>query len=89
MITTTNSDAQVDFRLSGPAKAAIEEAAALTGQSLSEFAVSTLLQRANEVLEAKHIRTLSQRDAAFSEGVGRRSAQPSAPRSDGMVQGEL
>ncbi len=63
MTTATSNDAPVDFRLSGPAKAAIEEAAALSGQSLSDFAVSTLLERANQVLEANRSRTLSERDA--------------------------
>jgi uncharacterized protein (DUF1778 family) len=60
---TTKNDARVDFRLASQAKAVIEEAAALTGQSLSDFAVSTLLEKANEVLNAKRMRSLSERDA--------------------------
>lgn len=62
METATN-DARIDFRLASQAKAVIEEAAALTGQSLSDFAVSTLLERATQVLNAKRIRPLSERDA--------------------------
>jgi uncharacterized protein (DUF1778 family) len=63
MTTAAHNDAPVDFQLSGPAKAAVEEAAALSGQSLSDFAVSTLLERANQILEANRNRTLSERDA--------------------------
>jgi uncharacterized protein (DUF1778 family) len=63
MATVPKNDARVDFRLSTQAKALIEEAAALTGQSLSDFAVSTLLEKANQVLDAKRLRSLSERDA--------------------------
>ena len=63
MGTLTKNDARVDFRLTSQAKAVIEEAAAFTGQSLSDFAVSTLLEKATEVLNAKRIRSLSERDA--------------------------
>jgi uncharacterized protein (DUF1778 family) len=62
-LVTTKSDARVDFRLTQQAKAVIEEAAALAGQSLSDFAVSTLLEKANQVLNAKRHRSLSERDA--------------------------
>jgi uncharacterized protein (DUF1778 family) len=63
MATTTDSDTRVDFGLSREAKATIEEAAALSGQSLSDFAVATLLGRAHQVLEANRLRALSARDA--------------------------
>jgi uncharacterized protein (DUF1778 family) len=63
MATTTTNDARVDFRLSSEAKAVIEEAAAFTGQSISDFAISTLLEKANQVLSARHSRSLSERDA--------------------------
>jgi uncharacterized protein (DUF1778 family) len=63
MATAMKNDARVDFRLPSQAKAVIEEAAALTGQSLSDFAVSTLLERANELLHQNRTRVLSDRDA--------------------------
>ncbi|HZY85668.1 MAG TPA: DUF1778 domain-containing protein [Gemmataceae bacterium] len=63
MAVSATNEARVDFRLTRQAKAVIEEAAALTGQSLSDFAVSTLLEKANEVLSATRIRSLSERDA--------------------------
>jgi uncharacterized protein (DUF1778 family) len=63
MATLPKNDARVDFRLPTQAKALIEEAAALRGQSLSEFAVSTLLEKANQVVDALRLRSLSERDA--------------------------
>jgi uncharacterized protein (DUF1778 family) len=63
MGTTTRNDARVDFRLPSEVKSLIEEAAALAGQSLSEFAVSTLLAAAHRILDASRVRTLTARDA--------------------------
>ena len=63
MPLATGNDARVDFRLTRKAKAVIEEAAAFTGQSISDFAVSTLLEKAHQVLSAKRARSLSERDA--------------------------
>jgi uncharacterized protein (DUF1778 family) len=63
MTTTIANEARVDLRLSSEAKAAIEEAAALSGQSLDDFALAALLERANQVLEGKRPRLLSERDA--------------------------
>ncbi len=57
------NNARVDFRLSNEAKATIEKAAALAGQTLSDFAVSTLLEKAQQVLDARRVRTLSEKDA--------------------------
>ena len=63
MSTTMQTDAGIDFRLSTNAKEVIEEAAALSGQSVSDFAVSTLLEKANSILESNRVRVLSERDA--------------------------
>jgi uncharacterized protein (DUF1778 family) len=63
MSATLENETRVDLRLSSQAKATLEEAAALTGQSLSDFAVSTLLERANQVLETNRRRTLTEQDA--------------------------
>jgi uncharacterized protein (DUF1778 family) len=60
---TTNSDAKIDFQLDSQAKAVIEKAAALSGQSLSDFAVSALLEKATQVLTAQPVRVVSERDA--------------------------
>jgi uncharacterized protein (DUF1778 family) len=63
MAATTKNDARVDFRLSRQAKKIIEQAAALTGQTVSDFAVSTLLEKAHQVMDRQRVRSLSERDA--------------------------
>jgi len=63
MATTTKNSARCDFRINSQAKALIEQAAALNGQTLTEFAVATLVEKARQVLNAESVRTLSERDA--------------------------
>ena len=54
--------ARPDVRLRPDKKALIEEAATLSGKTISEYVVSTLLQQSTEVLQRhRHIR-LSDRD---------------------------
>ena len=56
------SSARLDVRLRSDKKALIEEAATLSGKTISEYVVSTLLQQSTEVLQRhRHIR-LSDRD---------------------------
>jgi uncharacterized protein (DUF1778 family) len=50
------------MRLQSRHKALIEEAAAVTGQPLTAFAVSTLVERAEAVLLEQHMFTVSQND---------------------------
>jgi uncharacterized protein (DUF1778 family) len=59
---TTPSDARLNFRLPAELKQTIEEAAARTGQTVSDFAVSTLVRTAREVIEQERITRLSNRD---------------------------
>lgn len=59
---TKNHTARLDFRLPDEAKMRIERAALVSGQSLSDFAASTLVREANEVLAAYETTTLSDRD---------------------------
>lgn len=54
--------ARLEFRLSREAKEKIEKAALATGQSVSDFACSTLLREAGEVLANHNVTTLSDRD---------------------------
>ena len=63
MAARTLNDARVHYRLSRQAKKTLEEAAALTGQTLSDFAVWTLLERANRILDMQRVRSLSECDA--------------------------
>ena len=53
---------RVNFRIASDAKDKIEEAATLLGTSLSGFAVQTLVERANEVIERHNRVVLSDRD---------------------------
>ena len=62
MSTNSSSDSHLNFRLSHELKSVIEQAAGYLGQSVSEFAVSTLVRSAHDVIE-QHDRTeLTKRD---------------------------
>jgi len=54
--------ARLNFRLSPELKEVIEAAAAHLGQSVSDFAVSTLVQSARGVIHEHDVTTLSNRD---------------------------
>jgi uncharacterized protein (DUF1778 family) len=56
------SDSRLDFRLNRQVKDVIERAAAVSGQSVSDFAVSALYRTAKEVLEKEQTTRLSSRD---------------------------
>jgi uncharacterized protein (DUF1778 family) len=62
MPTHTKQHARLNFRLSSDLKAVIEEAAAALGQSVSDFAVSTLVRTARSVLEQQSATELTNRD---------------------------
>ncbi len=55
-------EARLNFRLSAELKEVIEEAATSLGQSVSDFAVSTLVQQARTVIEQRDATFLSDRD---------------------------
>lgn len=59
---STVQDARINFRLSAELKETIEEAAAHLGQSVTDFAVSTLVRNAREVIEQQRTTYLSRRD---------------------------
>ena len=54
-----SNDARLNFRLPAELKQTIEEAAARLGQSVSNFAVSTLVQSARDVIEQENLTCLS------------------------------
>jgi uncharacterized protein (DUF1778 family) len=62
MATDSPNDARLNFRLPAELKETIEEAAACLGQSVSDFAVSTLAQTARNVIEQHQVTRLSNRD---------------------------
>ena len=65
MSTHAKSDARLNFRLPNELKQIVEQAAGHLGQTVSEFAISTLVRTAHDVIE-QHDRTeLSSRDRAI------------------------
>jgi uncharacterized protein (DUF1778 family) len=62
MSTDANSDAGLNFRLPAEFKQTIELAAAELGQTVSDFAVSTLVRKARHVLREMSVTRLSNRD---------------------------
>ena len=65
MTTTLESprtEERINFRLEAQQKRLIEEAARLTGQSVTAFALSTLMRSAQELVERFGRTTLSDRD---------------------------
>jgi uncharacterized protein (DUF1778 family) len=56
------NDARLNFRLPAELKETIEEAAARLGQSVSNFAVSTLVRTARDVIEQESETRLSTKD---------------------------
>ena len=62
MATMTKSDARLNFRLPSNLKEVIEEAAAILGKSVSDFAVSSLVHTAQQVIEQRNVTELSSRD---------------------------
>lgn len=55
-------DARMDFRLRPDLKDRIEKAASISGKSVTDFAVSILVESADEILERYHVAELTNRD---------------------------
>ncbi len=73
----TKSDARLNFRLAGELKKTIEEAAAQMGQTVSDFAISTLVQTARRILHEQQVTRLSERDRrVFAEVLDDQSTKP-------------
>ncbi len=58
----TNTIARLNFRLSSEAKEKIERAAVASGLTVTDFAVHSLINTAEAVLERQHMRKLTNRD---------------------------
>jgi uncharacterized protein (DUF1778 family) len=61
-MATGARDARLNFRLSPELKNVIEEAAATLGRSVSDFAISTLVQQARTVIEHRNVTVLGHQD---------------------------
>ncbi len=62
MATDSPNEARLNFRLSVELKTTIEAAAACLGQSVSDFAISSLTETARNVIEQHQVTRLSSRD---------------------------
>jgi uncharacterized protein (DUF1778 family) len=76
-MATGARDARLNFRLPSDLKEVIEEAAASLGQSVSDFAVSTLVRQARSVIEQRNVTRLSDR-ARFMALLNDAEARPNA-----------
>ena len=57
------NDSRLNFRLNSELKKTIEDAAAQTGQTVSDFAISTLVQASRRILHEQQVTWLSARDS--------------------------
>lgn len=62
MPSAAKSNARLNVRLTPALKQAIEQAAAATGQTVTDYAVSTLTQAARQVVEQREVTELTNRD---------------------------
>jgi len=73
------NDAWSNFRINSELKKTIEDAAAQTGQTVSDFAVSTLIQVSRKILMGKQVTRLTDRDRQFfAEMLDDESTKPNA-----------
>ncbi len=60
--TTSKNIARLNFRLPSEVKERIEDAAIVSGLTVTDFAINALVNHAEQVLETHHKRKLSDRD---------------------------
>jgi uncharacterized protein (DUF1778 family) len=73
------SEARLNFRLTSELKKIIEDAAAQTGQTVSDFAISTLVQASRRILHEQQVTRLTERDRQrFVEMLDDDSTKPNA-----------
>ncbi len=81
MATVQKNDTRLDFRLNRQLKELIEQAACILGQSVSDFATSTLVERARRVVQEHTTTVLSNRDRDIFLAMLDADAQPNAALS--------
>lgn len=77
MSALPNPQSRLDFRISQEHKALIERAASAQGQTVSSFAIATLLKAAEEAIRSATTRTLSARDSQTFLAMLSAPAEPS------------
>lgn len=76
-MSTAKSDARLNFRLTPELKKTIEDAAAQMGQTVSDFAISTLAQASRRILHDQQVTMLTERDRQrFVEMLDDESTRP-------------
>lgn len=79
MTTRTRNDARINVRLPSELKRIIEDAAKVLGQTVSEFAIATVIREARQVLQDVQITRLSNRDRSqFLKALDDADAEPNA-----------
>lgn len=77
MSTTVRNQARLNVRLPGELKRTIEEAAAVLGQTVSEFTVSAAVREARHVILDARVTQLSNRDRdAFLSSLDAADSKP-------------
>ena len=71
-------EARLNVRLRPDLKDRIEKAASISGKSITDFAVTTLVETADEILERHQIAQLSDRDRDIFLAIIDRAAKPNA-----------
>ncbi|WP_010583944.1 type II toxin-antitoxin system TacA family antitoxin [Schlesneria paludicola] len=79
MASLSRNDARINVRLPSELKQTIEEAASALGQTVSEFAISTVVREARQVLQDAQITRLTNRDRdQFLRALDAADAKPNA-----------
>lgn len=86
MQTTNEKPARLNFRLPPEIKDRIEKAAIVSGLTVTDFAISTLASRADEVLERHHVRVLSDRDRDIFLAMLDRDDEPNEALKKGFAE---
>jgi len=78
VIKEKEKDARLNFRLRPDLKDRIEKAASVSGKSITDFAVTTLIETADEILERYQAAELSNRDRDIFLAILDRADKPNA-----------
>lgn len=78
MTALPNQPARLDFRLQSEHKALIERAAGVAGQTVTQFAIATLVKAAHQSIQQASLTELSTRDRDVFLDMLDSSAEPSA-----------
>lgn len=81
----SNKSDRINFRTSSERKQLILEAAALRGQSASEFAEAALFEKALEVVRDTQVLVLTAQDSLFLERLSQRDPQRPNPALEAAI----